>query len=46
MNIPRIAGPENFDNQSVPMVSKDVQSTSRSCPKICGKLLYVCLKSF
>ena len=46
VQVPRIAGPENVDDQSLPMMFKDVVSTSRSCPKICDMLIYDCLKSF
>ena len=46
VSIPGIVGPENVENQSLPMMSKDVKSTSRSCPKIYEKLLYEWLKSF
>ena len=43
MSIPGISGPENVDNQSLPMMFKDVKSTSRTCPKIYDKLIYVSL---
>ena len=47
VSIPGIVGPEkDNNNQSLPMMSKDVVSTSLTCPKIYEKLLYELLKSF
>ena len=43
---PGIAGSENVNNQSLFVVSKDVESTSCSGPKICDNLIYDSVKSF
>ena len=46
MMISGIAGPENVDNQLLPMVSRDVVSPGLTRSKIYDKLIYEHSKSF
>ena len=47
VSISGISGSENLGNQlQLFMMFEDVHSSSLTGPKICGKLIYDCLKSF
>ena len=46
VSLPGIAGPENVDNQSLPMTSGEILLSSFIRPKICENVIYGSLKSY